>query len=189
MLSSPKLLKGLDSNLKVTTQNFPDGERGNLATVDFMKKIAREKANHPLVRQTVIKILNEARTKSHNHVDEAKAIGTWVQQNVQYMKDPDGVELLQDPVYIITQAQSGQARGDCDDMALLIATFLIAAGIKPYFKVVRWKSNNGNYNHIYVAVKEGNYKEPLQWVCLDAIVKDQEMGFELPSMSGKLIEI
>jgi hypothetical protein len=105
------------------------------------------------------------------------------------MKDPDGVELLQDPVYIITQAQSGNARGDCDDMALLIATMLISAGIKPYFKVVRWKSKSGNFNHIYVAVNDSNYKEPRQWIILDAIVKDQEIGFELPSMSGKLIEV
>lgn len=189
MSSSPKSVSGLDNDLKVTTQFFPDGMRGNLATVDFMKKVAREQAGHPLVRQLAIKIINESGTKSHNHTDEALAIGRWVQQNVAYMKDPDGIELLQDPVYIIKKAQTAEARGDCDDMALLIATLLISTGIKPCFKVVRWKNTTGNFNHIYVAVHEANYREPKKWTILDAIVKDQEMGYELSSVSSKIIEI
>jgi hypothetical protein len=179
----------LDPNLKITTQFFPDGERGNLATVDFMKKIARERAVHPLVRQLGIKILNEAQTKSHNHADEALAIGRWVQQNVRYMKDPDGVELLQDPVYVIQKAMTNEARGDCDDMALLIATLLVSIGIAPSFKVVRWKNQSGNYNHIYVTVDEGNYQLPKKLIALDAIVKDQEMGYELKSLSSKTIPV
>jgi len=179
----------LNEELKITTQYFPDGERGNLATVDFMKKIARERAGHPLVRQLGINILNQARTKSHNHADEAKAVGVWVQQNIRYMKDPDDIELLQDPVYIIRASEKGEARGDCDDMALLIATLLISIGIKPYFKIVRWKKTSGNYNHIYVVVREGNYREQPKEISLDAIVKDQEIGYELTSMSSKLIEI
>jgi hypothetical protein len=171
------------------TQKFPDGERGNLATVEFMKKIARERAGHPSVRQMGINILNEARTKSHNHADEAKAVGRWVQQNILYMKDPDGIETLTDPVLLIEKAVKGEARGDCDDMALLIATLLISIGIRPYFKIVRWKKTSGNYNHIYVRVKEGNYKEAPKWIALDAIVKDQEMGYELSAVSSKIIEI
>jgi hypothetical protein len=189
MASIPKSIKGLNDNLKITRQTFPDGERGNLATVDFMIKLAREKASHPIVRQLGINILNDARTKSHNHADEAKAIGRWVQQNVSYMKDPDGVELLQDPLYLIDKVKTGEARGDCDDMALLMATLLISVGIKPYFKVVRWKKEKGNFNHIYVTVREGNYKELFDWICLDAIIKDQEMGFELPSVSSRVIPI
>lgn len=189
MQSSRKLMGQLDNNLKITTQFFKDGEQGNLATVDFMRKIARERATHPLVRQLGINILNEAQTKSHNHADEAVAIGRWVQQNVAYMKDPDGVELLQDPIYIIKKSQSNEARGDCDDMALLMATLLISIGIKPSFKIVRWQKPNGNFNHIYVTVKEGNYKQQPQVISLDAIVKDQEMGFELQSMSSRTIEI
>lgn len=182
----------LPSNqLKVTTQFFKDGEQGNLSTVDFMAKIARYRAGHPTVRQLGIKILNQAGTKSHNHLDEALAIGRWVQQNIRYMKDPDGIELLQDPLFMIKQANLGEARGDCDDMSLLIATLLISIGIRPYFKIVRWKKEKGNYNHIYVVVKEINYRQtsPVVETTLDAIVKDREIGTELSAMSSKLIPI
>ena len=187
--SNKEVNLGLDRSMTSTISNVPDGEIGNLATVKMMKKIAREKSGNNIVRQLAIRILNTAKTKSHNHLDEAVAIGEWVKDHMAYMKDPHDIELLQDPLLMIEKIEKGEARGDCDDMSLLTATLLLAVGIKPYFKIVRWKETSGNYNHIYVMVCEKNYREEPCWIALDCIIKDKPMGFELPSKSSNLIEV
>ena len=189
MKSSPESKLGLDRTLKNDTKMIERGEGGNLFTVDFMKKIAHQRASHPLVRQLAINILNDAGTKSHNHLDEAIAIGEWVKRNIRYMKDPHGHELLQDPLLMIEKCDKGECRGDCDDMSLLAATLLLAIGIKPFFKIVRWKADKGNFNHIYVAVNEGNYKQPRKQFVIDCIIKDMPIGAELPHKSFQLIEV
>jgi hypothetical protein len=153
-----------------------------------MKKKAIERAKHPFVRQLVIQILNRNGTDSHNHLDEAKAIGEWVKTHVRYMKDPATMELLQDPVLMIEQASKGEARGDCDDMVLLAMTLLIGAGIKPWIKVVRYHTDFGPYNHIYLAVHENNYRGPKQWLIIDPIVKDEPIGYEVPHASSEMID-
>lgn len=180
---------GIDRSMTSTISNVPDGYQGNVATVKMMIRIAREKSGNNVVRQLAIKILNDAQTESHNHLDEAVAIGKWVRDNVKYMKDPHGLELLQDPLLMIEKAEKGEARGDCDDMSLLIATLLLAVGIKPYFKVVRWKEKRGNFNHIYIMVFEKNFRQNANWIALDAIIKDRPIGTELDSMSSELYEV
>lgn len=189
MPSSNESQLGLDRSLKVDTHNLPNGAKGNLRTVELMIKIAKQKATDKIVRQLGINILNDAGTQSHNHLDEAIAIGEWVKQNVRYMKDPYGTELLQDPLLMIEKCDKGECRGDCDDMALLTATLLISIGIKPYFKIVRWKDMKGSFNHIYCMVFEGNYKQPKKMFALDCIIKDRPMGTELKSASHDLIEV
>lgn len=179
----------LNRKIKNTLSELPDGERGNRSTVDFMKKIAKEKCNHPLIRQTAIQIINKAKTESHNHLDEAVAIGEYVQRNMKYMKDPVDQELLQDPVMIVEDMERGEARGDCDDMSLVIATLLLSLGIRPWFKVVRWKKASGHFNHIYVCVHEMNYGQKRQWLPIDAIVKDKPIGYELSSVSSDKIPV
>lgn len=174
---------GIDRTMKSEVNNVPNGFHGNIATVKMMIKVARERSGSNIVRQLAIKILNDAQTASHNHLDEAVAIGKWVRDNMAYMKDPDGIELLQDPLLMIEKAEKGEARGDCDDMSLLIATLLLAVGVRPYFRCVRWKEKKGNFNHIYVMVYEKNYKQTPHWIALDAIIKDKPIGTELPSQS------
>jgi len=174
---------GIDRTMKSDINNVPDGFHGNIATIKMMIKIAREKSGSNIVRQLAIKILNDAQTKSHNHLDEAVAIGQWVRDNVAYMKDPHGIELLQDPLLIIEKAEKREARGDCDDMALLCATLLLSIGVQPYFRAVRWKDKKGNFNHIYVMVCEKNYKDKPNWLALDCIIKDRPIGTELNSAS------
>lgn len=179
----------LDRRIKTTLSELPDGERGNRSTVQFMISVAKDRCNNPIVRQTAVQILNKARTDSHNHLDEAIAIGEYIQKNMRYMKDPLDQELLQDPILMIEQLEKGTARGDCDDMSLLIATLLLSIGLKPYFKIVRWKKTNGNFNHIYVMVKEGNYQQKKEFFAIDAIIKDKPIGYEIPSASHELIAV
>jgi hypothetical protein len=149
-----------------------------------MKKVARERSGHPIVRKLALDIINYYNIDSHYYADEAKAIGTYVQKNVAYVKDPNGIEQLHDPLTMIEQIQRGVARGDCDDMALLVASLLLSIGHSPKFRVVRYESHFGPYNHIYV-VDHTNNKEKKQRVVIDCIIKDKPIGHEIPHKSGK----
>ena len=138
----------------------------------------------PSVRSKATSILNQYGIASHDYVGEAKAIGHYVQQNVRYVKDANGVEQLTDPLTMIDQMGQGISRGDCDDMALLIATLLLAIGHDPAFRCVRYDSFTGPFNHIYVVDYPVDQKLGKIRVVLDAIVKNQKIGFEVKHMSG-----
>lgn len=169
---------------QVSQSNLPSGLNGNKKTVKIMSKAARENAAFPIVRECAIHILNQYNVSSMNYKDECLAIGNWVQKNVTYVRDPDGIELLTDPKTMIDKISRGVARGDCDDMALLIATLLLSIGHRPFFRCVRYKSNYGHYNHIYVVCYEKNRSNSPERIVLDAIIKWQPIGYEVPHQSG-----
>lgn len=155
----------------------------------MMKKVARLRAGHPLIRKLALNILQQAQVPSHHFVDEALAIGDYVQRKVRYVRDADNIEYLQDPLDMIKQTQKGTAQGDCDDMALLTATLLLAIGHQPFYRAVRYESGAGNYNHIYTVVYEKNPYGQKQRVVLDCILKDRPMGYEVAHQSGEEYQI
>lgn len=155
-----------------------------------MRRVAHKRKGHPKVRRLALAVLENNNFKnSHNYLDEAKALGQFVQSRVRYVKDPVGIEQLHDPLTLIEQMERGVAVGDCDDMSLLLATMLLSIGHQPYFRTVRYKTKTGPYNHIYVVVYDrnltgnSNFKNQMRLV-LDPIVKDRAIGFEVPHVSG-----
>lgn len=148
-----------------------------------MRSLARERSTDPLVRQLALKILEEGGVGSHDFVKEATALGEFVQKYVRYVRDPDGVEQLHDPTYLIRKIQAGVAQGDCDDQALLLATLLLSIGAQPFFAIVRYKDVTGPFNHIYTVVYDKDWGKPKRRLVLDTILKDREIGFEVPHVS------
>ena len=161
-----------------------NGLGGNLDTISAMRQLARSRAKEPAIRALAMNIIQQAGVASHNYRDEALAIGRYIQANMRYLRDIDGVEQLQDPMLMLQSLQKGNAMGDCDDMSLMIATLLISIGAQPYFRTVRYKGAMGPYNHIYVVCYDNNHKQKSQRIVLDAIVKDKPMGYEIPHASG-----
>lgn len=167
---------------------LPNGADGNLLTVEFMKKVARERSKSPLVRQLACNILKQYKVPSMHYAQEALAIGDWVKKNFRYVRDTRGVETLQDPLTMIDQIQRGNGQGDCDDHALLIATLLLSIGHSPSFRVVKYNKYANSYAHIYVVCYERDKKSPVKRVVLDAIMKTKPTGFEVPHQEGKEIQ-
>jgi len=161
-----------------------EGINGNIDTIKFMKKVARLRSGHPLLRKLATSILLQANIPSMHYVDEALAIGDFVKAHVRYVRDPDDIEYLQDPLDLIKQIEKGEAQGDCDDMSLLTAALLLSIGHQPKFRAVRYRGAMGNYNHIYVVVYERNGAGPETRVVLDCILKNQQIGSEVPHQSG-----
>lgn len=174
---------------QTTETKLANGANGNKQTVRIMAELARQRASHPMVRQLAMDIVHQANIPSHNYLDECKAIGAYVQKNIRYLKDPQGMEQLTDPVLLIKRIKEGTAQGDCDDMALLICTLLKSIGHSPYLRFVKYKKLTGPYNHIYVVCYEKNYKGKKERIALDAIVKDKGMGYELPHAFGSEVRV
>lgn len=150
-----------------------------------MKKVARIRSGDPLLRRLALNILQQYGVPSHHFVDEAVAIGDYVKNKVRYVRDPDNIEYLVDPVDMVKNIQDNVAQGDCDDMALITATLLLAIGHQPSFRAVRYEQAFGNYNHIYVIDYEKNPYGPEQRIVLDCILKNQPIGSEVESASGE----
>lgn len=166
-----------------------DGAQGSLETVEIMRRIARSRASNPLLRQLAMKIIQVHGVPSNYHKDEALAIGRYVKEKVRYLRDINGVETLIDPLTLIDQIVRGEAQGDCDDMALLIATLLLAIGHEPYFRVVKYTRDSASFNHIYVVDYENNPYQDRERIVLDAIIKDKPIGFEIGHASGAEIKV
>lgn len=175
---------------QVKNSQLAPGYFGNLETVDAIKLLARARSRDPRVRELALLILKMSGVKSQNYFDEARAIGQFVQKKVRYVRDINGVETLHDPLTMIDQIKRGEAQGDCDDMSLLTAALLLSVGHQPFVRIVRYKGNNGPYQHIYVVVYEKNYGESnRRRLVLDCILKRSVIGTEVPHSSGDEVKI
>jgi hypothetical protein len=169
--------------------NLSNSDRGNYETVEMMKKVARQRASHPMVRGLALSILEQAGIPSHDFLTEARALAEYVQQEVRYVRDIEGVEQLHDPLYMIEKLKAGTAQGDCDDMAMLLATLLLSVGHSPLFAIVRYRSTSGPFNHIYVVEYDKNWGKTKKRLVMDCILKDRHIGNEVPHVSRKEIKI
>lgn len=149
-----------------------------------MKKIARVRAGDPLIRKLALNILQQSQVPSHHFLDEAAAIGEFVKRKVRYVRDPDNIEYLTDPLDMVKQMQNGNAQGDCDDMSLLAATLLLSVGHQPMFRAVRYENAMGNYNHIYVVEHDRNPGQQASRIVIDCILKDRPIGSEVNHING-----
>lgn len=173
----------------VASTELANADLGNYQTVEVMRKKAREQAQTPLVRKLALKILEQAGTRGHNFLDEARALGEFVKSNVSYVRDPTDVEQLHDPIFMINEITKGTARGDCDDKALLLATLLLSVGHQPYFAIVRYRDVAGPFNHIYVVEYDRNWGGPKQRLVMDTILEDRPIGTEVPHKSRREIRV
>lgn len=178
------LLDGKDLP-QVKTYKIPNGELGNEATVRFLIKLARKRSSHPVIRQLAIGIIRQAGTKSMSYIDEARAIGQWVQKNVPYVKDITNVETVHDPLTMIDKWKRNTLGVDCDDHAVLIATLLLSIGHRPVYRIVKYRADSPSYNHIYVYEITKNGGGSTKRLVMDGILKNKPIGFEVPHAEGK----
>lgn len=153
-----------------------------------MSQLAHQGAGDPTIQRLARLIVLKSGVPSHYYADEALAIGQFVKEKVRYSRDPEGYEQLQTPELLIREIQNGTAQGDCDDMALLTATLLLAIGHRPFFRMVRYDAHDGGYAHIYTVDYDTNPGEGRKRMVLDCILKDQPIGSEVDHVSGDEIE-
>lgn len=84
-------------------------------------------------------------------LSELAAIRNWVARRWAFLRDPLRAELVRDPQAMIEELREhGRARGDCDDVSLLIGTMPRTIGRRTCYVRMKWR-RGGDHTHISAA--------------------------------------
>ena len=121
---------------------------------------------------------------------QAQALLKWVQHNIYYVNEPS--ERLQDPIYTLKVGY-----GDCDDMAILLATLYESIRLEWRFvlsgkvgsKTTRWIEGtplpkNGKWSHIYLLVGYPPF-QPHKWQFAEPTLRGVDLGWDIIQSMNK----
>jgi hypothetical protein len=185
-------MRNLLNRTKLNKKNktpLKNGERGTFQTIQSLLDIAHEQKINPKIRNFALKIINNAGVRDHDYLNEALAIGKYVQEKYRYVRDPKRNEYIITPLEAIQNLDDGTFRGDCEDMSLLIGTLIASLGGNPYFTIVKYNKDAKGYQHIYITVIDRNQLKKKEKLVIDAIKKDRAIGYEPRSDVKKYIKI
>jgi transglutaminase-like putative cysteine protease len=130
-------------------ESLPGGDAGVKKTLKKMKEFIREGSKDPNIRQLAMSIIRKCRVK--DALCETKAIFKWVQENLRWTRDVDGVETLQKPARTLSPEWRA---GDCDDLTMALDSLLLSVGIGPTrLKVIAADAENpDSFSHVYMQV-------------------------------------
>lgn len=162
-----------------TLKEIPSGDEGTFATVREIIALIKEGKQNPRVRTIATRVVAGLPWK--NHEVEAGAIFSWIKQNIRFVNDPDGSEMLQDVEAILNYKSA-----DCDDLTILGASLLGCIGIPSRIVVIAGDPRAPQaFSHIYLQAWCKT-----KWVGFDTSVVGSTIGWEPPTFTRKkIIEI
>lgn len=113
-----------------------------------MADLARRGIRDQRIRNLAVAIttkgfLNGAGLRQKDFEGEARRIHAFVRDQIRYVRDTDGIELLHDPATLL---QIGA--GDCDDKAILAASLLGSIGHPTRFVAIALEP--GRFSHVWL---------------------------------------
>lgn len=127
----------------------------------FLRMLVTDTAKDPAIARKAVSILREGNAPVRDYKREWAVLLRWVQQNVRYVNEPG--ERLATSQYTLTELH-----GDCDDMAILLASlgesirlpwaFVLSGRHKKSGRKVCWVEGSGpctpgvEWSHIYLRV-------------------------------------
>lgn len=153
----------------VTETPLLPGDAGTVQTVQAMRAMVEAAKADPHVRNAVLAALQGAPERSGRA--ELGALLSWVRDRMRFLRDPVDVEFLQSPSVLLESIRrTGEAWGDCDDLATLYATLAEAAGYPTRFVVQGPEA--GDFTHVLVEVDaEG------RWLAVDPSQRREGIGW------------
>ena len=138
-----------------TLQAIPSGALGTRATLRLMSKLVRLYKKNMEIRSLALSLV--ADVPGHkNWTAQIKAIHSFVQISIQYVRDVRGVETIATPIKTLEFRQ-----GDCDDQAVLLASLLESIGHPTRFVAMK-QTTFGPYVHVFTETKIGSKWFPLE---------------------------
>ena len=119
-----------------------------------MRNTVREARSHYPLIELARRITQHLPQK--DFTGEVRAIHQYVRDNIRYVRDPDGLELVQTPEETLRVRA-----GDCDDKSVLAATLLNATGHRVRFRAVGLNAR-GQYQHVFPETRIGT-----RWVSVE----------------------
>lgn len=146
------------------------GKQGSLQTAAEMARLVREDTVRDEGLQAfAAKILISNGLDSHADRRNVATVLCRYVQAIPYIFDPSGSF---DSISSARQTLE-KGFGDCDDLAVLLATLLALVGFEPRFVLARYNSKSKGYDHVYVDVLLPDGR-----MCLDPCSRTHEPGWE-----------
>lgn len=143
------------------------GNLGTAQTIRRMRDLVTNGKRDFRVRKQLGSIIS--RCPSKDYYCYGKAAYEFCRDQIRYVFDPNGVELIEAPYQIF---QSGVA--DCDSIVVLLATLGEQLGFQCEFVTVRAdKLRPNEFSHVYVQMKIPGHG----WVAADPTMPNQQFGW------------
>ena len=163
---SAEVAKAAKPEPQVRLQRIADGDAGTRETLKIMADFARAAVRNPAqtIRQRAISLFSGIPPRQFT--SEIRALQAFVRDQIRYMRDPYGVELVQTPEKTLELGV-----GDCDDKSTLLAALLMASGHPSQFVAIGFDAG-GPFSHVLVETKVGN-----RWLPLETIINKEPGWF------------
>lgn len=145
------------------------GDAGVAQTIDQMRSLVDEALRDPSIKRLATDIVRGV--PAFDDYSEARAIFEWVRGNIRFTKDAVNKEQLYPPAELL------QIRaGDCDDMAMLTGTLLMAVGYPARLVTVAAPGSGDEFSHVYIEASVNG-----SWIPIDPARVDSQFGVEPPA--------
>jgi hypothetical protein len=163
------------------------GETSDPKRIAILRRIALAGGRDPRVATVAIGILRDNGVKPRDYVNQARALLKFVQHRIYYANEPG--ERLQDPAYTLRVGY-----GDCDDMALLLASLCESIRLPWRFvisgrrgsRVVRWVEGTpyspARWAHIYLQIGDRPFV-PKKWLFAEPTLRTVDLGWDVVAAS------
>lgn len=147
--------------------------RGAPQTMGLMRRSAQEAQSDYVVRQVVQDVCQGVSSK--DYVSEYLALYYTILQRCRYMRDPRTVELVRSPIVVCRELAAGKTPSlDCDDMAVLLASWILACGGSARFVTVAFRKmyyqGRLQYSHVLCEAQDPRNG---QWIVLDPVAAEK----------------
>lgn len=160
---------------------MPAGDLGTWLTLTMMRSMVNREFLFPIIRLTASQIVSGS---GRDGIVQAQEIRGWLDGNVDFLRDPDGVEMLHGPVWQVKQILSqGRLQVDCDDVAMLSAALGKAVGLRARFVVVAFDNPNAPYRHVWTELSPYTVSA---WTDMDITRPMQGLPFDRISRVSKM---
>lgn len=152
--------------------SLPFGNAGTEKTINEMQKLVTHHKRSWPVRVQLGQIIWNSGVEPKDYYGYAKAIYEFCRDEIRYVFDPNGVEMIETPERILESKIA-----DCDSIVVLMASLFESAGLPARFKTVKADKNRPDeWSHIFLEVNVPGRG----WIGADATMPNHDFGWEPP---------
>lgn len=132
---------------------IPSGVAGVRVTLAIMRSLSRRFKTDLTIRKKAAALTQHLSQKDWS--GQVRALHGFVRDGIRYIKDIDGVETVQTPLFTLQNEY-----GDCDDKSTLLAALLASIGHPSRFLAIGMEP--GKFSHVLVETRIGDKWIPLE---------------------------
>lgn len=157
------------------------GDAGTAQTVAQMKSLVNQSLTDPVVVETARGLA--AQNQPRDTDSQAETIKSYLSEHFMFVRDPNGVELLSTPRFMLDSINNRMyAQGDCDEAAILAAALGKAIGLQARFILLGFSGPTGPMAHVFTLLRGRS-----GWHNLD--VTRPSVGFIPPATRVQEVEV